>query len=364
MVRGSDVLARVGGDEFAAILSSVDAEHARSVAERFRIAMRSVSVPYGSAQVSIGWATAAEGADPAAVWRMADECLYSAKGAGGDAVAGTEYNVKDMMTSSRTSYVDLLSVVLVKRTVQTVFQPIVNVQNGSVLGYEALSRPEGYAPTASIDGMFDAARRTGYLAELDLLCRRAAIKRAAKLPAGSLLFLNISSGMLLKPSQALSQLLTLLGKAGRSPDTTVLEISEREHIRDLERLMIVVEEYRREGLRFAVDDLGEGHATFELMAASGAEFLKVGRTLTASATRADAMAAIRAAVIYAKATHAQVIAEGVENDRARDEVTGLGIVFGQGFSLGEPSLVEDIEHVVTGLVLRSRPRPGAPRQAG
>jgi EAL domain-containing protein (putative c-di-GMP-specific phosphodiesterase class I) len=170
--------------------------------------------------------------------------------------------------------------------------------------------------------------------------------------------------MLLKPTHTLSHLLSLLAKTGRSPGSTVLEISEREHIRDLERLMTVVEEYRREGLRFAVDDLGEGHTTFELMAASGAEFLKVGRTLTASATRSDAMAAIRAAVTYAKATHAQVIAEGIENDRARDEVRDLGIVFGQGFSLGEPTLVEDIEHVVPGLALRPRSRQGTPRQAG
>jgi EAL domain-containing protein (putative c-di-GMP-specific phosphodiesterase class I) len=268
-----------------------------------------------------------------------------------------------MVASSRTSYVDLLSVVLVKRNVQTVFQPIVDVHNGSVLGYEALSRPDGFAPTASIEGLFDAARRTGYLAELDLLCRRAAIRRAAKLPPGSLLFLNICSGMLLKPTHGLSHLLMLLAKAGRSPDSTVLEISEREHIRDLERLMNVVEEYRREGLRFAVDDLGEGHTTFELMAASGAEFLKLGRTLTASATRPDATAAIRAAVTYAKATHAQVIAEGIENDRARDQVARLGIGFGQGFSLGEPSPVEDVEHVVTGIVLRPRTRLAAPRPA-
>ena len=348
LVRGSDVIARVGGDEFAAILLGAGPGIAAHVAERFRTAVRAISLPVGRPRVSIGWATADGNADPASVWRTADDSLYAAKAAGGNQVRGAEYGAGDPTGHFHSSYIDLLSVVLLKRTVPTLFQPIVSLADGSVMAYEALARPDGFAPTASVDGLFDAARRTGYMAELDLLCRRAAIKRAAALPAASLLFLNVTPSMLLKPAHALPRLLGYIAKSGRSPHSIVLEISEREHIRDLERLVAVVGSYRKAGIRFAVDDLGEGHTTFELMAASGAEFLKLGRSLTISAARSDSMAAIKATVTFAQATGAEVIAEGIETDEVRDQMRALGIGYGQGFGLAEPVAPENLEHVLVG----------------
>jgi diguanylate cyclase (GGDEF)-like protein len=364
LVRGSDVLARVGGDEFAAILPDIEADNAARVAERFRTAMHALSVPFGRPLISVGWATAPAGVDPLAVWRTADECLYAAKRAGGDRVVGAEFSGNQVTMSSSPSHSGRLADVLSTRKVQTVFQPIVNLNDGTVIGYEALARPDGYAPTDSVDGLFDAARRAGRLPELDLLCRRVAIKQAAALPTESVLFINVCTGVLLKPTHRVAGLLLLLKKAGRPPELTVLEFSERERIGDLDLLMRVLESYRSEGVRFAIDDVGEGQATFELLAATRAEYVKLGRSLTMTASRAGSKAAIKAAVTFALATQATVIAEGVENEFACDQMRALGIEFGQGFGLGKPTLPDTIEDVVKGMSARAalRPlRPGADR---
>lgn len=364
LVRGSDVLARVGGDEFAAILPDIEADNTARVAERFRTAMHALPVQFGRPMISVGWATAPAGVDPLAVWKTADECLYAAKRAGGDRVVGAEFSGNDVTMSPSPSHSDRLADVLSTRSVQTVYQPIVNLNDGTVIGYEALARPDGYAPTDSVDGLFDAARRAGRVPEIDLLCRRVAIKQAAALPTVSVLFINVCAGVLLKPTHRVAGLLLLLKKAGRPPELTVLELSERERVADLDVLMRVLESYRSEGVRFAIDDVGEGHATFELLAATKAEFVKLGRSLTMTASRAGSKAAIQAAVTFARATKATVIAEGVENEFACDQMRALGIEFGQGFGLGKPTLPDAIEDVAEGMSARKalRPlRPGADR---
>ena len=69
------------------------------------------------------------------------------------------------------------------------------------------------------------------------------------------------------------------------PASVILEITEHERIRDYEVLARVLASYRAEGIRFALDDVGEGHSTLELLAASASEFLKLGRSLTMTSTK-------------------------------------------------------------------------------
>jgi EAL domain-containing protein (putative c-di-GMP-specific phosphodiesterase class I) len=326
--------------------------------------MHSLQIAFGPPMISVGWASAPAGVDPVAVWKTADECLYAAKRSGGDAVVGTQFSGGEVTASAGPSYTDLLSQVLAGRPLHTVYQPIIDVRDGTTIAYEALARPEGFTPTDSVDGLFEAARRAGRLTELDALCRVAALEGARSLPPDSILCLNVSAGALLRPTADAAELLRLLEKTGRSPQATILEISERERIRDLDHLMAVLATYRRQGVRIAIDDVGEGHTTFELLAASGAEYLKLGRTLTMAASRNGTRASILAAVTFARASGAVVIAEGVENEFACDQIRALGIEYGQGFGLGKPTAPADLEDTVLSMATRTalRPlRPGADR---
>ena len=121
--------------------------------------------------------------------------------------------------------------------------------------------------------------------------------------------------------------------------------------------------YRAEGFRFALDDVGEGHSTLELLIASGSEYLKLGRGLTMTSSRTGSRAGIAAVQAFAHATNAVLIAEGVENEFVSDQMKNVGIALGQGFGLGKPTLAADREDVGASLAGRaalSRFRPRKP----
>lgn len=353
IVRGWDVMARVGGDEFAALLPGVGVFGASLVAERMRSAMHALELPSGPVRITAGWSAAPAGADPMSVWQRADEALYRAKRAGGDLVDGSSYERGEAGDIVDRSYSDVVVRILDGGALFTMFQPIVNLVDGSVMGYEALARPEGFAAMDAVEAVFEAARTGGQIRDLDWICRRKAVEDAKRLPAGAALFLNMSAAALLDPVHGVDQLLLLLRAARRGPDTVVLEITEHERIRDYDALSRILSSYRAEGIRFAVDDVGEGHSTLELLAASAGEFLKLGRSLTITANRLGSRAAIEATLAFARASGALVIAEGVENEFVADVMKEAGIRFGQGFGLGRPTLAGDVEDVGAALTGRA-----------
>jgi hypothetical protein len=104
--------------------------------------------------------------------------------------------------------------------------------------------------------------------DLDWVCRRRAVDDAKQLPVGTTLFLNIGAAALLDPIHGVEQLLPLMGPAERAPQASVLEITEHERISDYDALDRVLASYRAEGIHFALDDVGWGHSTLELLAAS------------------------------------------------------------------------------------------------
>jgi diguanylate cyclase (GGDEF)-like protein len=364
LVRGWDVMARIGGDEFAALLPEVGVFGAQLVAERMRVAMHALVLSTGPVRITVGWSAAPAGADPLSVWQRADESLYQAKRAGGDRVAGSSYEGGEAADIAERSYSDVVTRVLGGGGVSTMFQPIVSLDDGTVMGYEALARPEGFAAMDSVEPVFEAARTGGQIRDLDWMCRRNAVEAARQLPAGVTLFLNISAAALLDPVHGVDQLLLLLNNAGRPPATVVLEITEHERIRDYEVLARILASYRAEGIRFALDDVGEGHSTLELLAASSSEFLKLGRSLTMTSTKVGSRAAMDATMAFARVSGAAVIAEGVENEFVADLMKAGGITLGQGFGLGKPTMAAEIEDVAGALANRAalsalRPRAAA-----
>jgi EAL domain-containing protein (putative c-di-GMP-specific phosphodiesterase class I) len=237
------------------------------------------------------------------------------------------------------------------------------------MGYEALTRPEGFAAMDSVEAVFEAARTGGQIRDLDWVCRKHAVEEARTLPPDVPLFLNISAAALMDPVHGVDQLLLLLTAVDRDPDTVVLEITEHERIRDYDALARVLASYRAEGIRFALDDVGEGHSTLELLAASSSEYLKLGRSLTMTSTRVGSRAAMDATMAFARVSGAVVIAEGVENEFVADLMKAGGIRLAQGFGLGRPTIASDVEDVATALTDRAalsalRPRAASAQLAG
>jgi diguanylate cyclase (GGDEF)-like protein/PAS domain S-box-containing protein len=359
LVRGWDVLARIGGDEFGALLPGVGPDEAAKVAERMRVAMH--SVPGAPAQISIGWATAPAGADPRTVWRAADASLYSAKRSGRDQVIGGEFAGDHLVRTSGPSNTETLAELFDGGPLTSVYQPIVGLGDGHVIGYEALARPARVGATDSVESLFGMARQTGRIRELDWLCRRVAVGGAGTLPAGATLFVNTSVSALLDPLHDVDQLLLLLSWARWPTSRVVLELGQHEPITDMHQLLEALASYRTFGVRFALDDVGEGHATLALLAAVRPEFVKVARSLTMTASRDASRHAIEATLAFGQSSGATTIAQGVENEFAADQMQAIGIEFGQGFGLAKPAAADALVDSEAEWAARAALRPLRPR---
>lgn len=328
-LREGDFMARLGGDEFAIIMPGCSASQASGVLMRL-IGATPDAVSAGVAQ----WDEIETGDELVA---RADAALLRAKRERRGGIVVDSHN--DTTTRSA-GLVARIESILDGRFLRSAYQPIVDLERNVVVGHEALLRPSGVAANTSVEELFAAAQRFGYARDLDWLSRRAALEGAASLAEDEVLFVNVSSWALLDPVHGSDQMLMLLRWVGRSPQRLVLEISEREIITNRQRLRAVLADYRAHGFRFALDDVGEGHSTLEVLAAAEPEYIKVARSLTEHLDERGPSSAVRAIATFAECNGADVIAEGISDTRMVSQVRQLGVRYGQGFALGMPRFIE------------------------
>ncbi|MEA2684499.1 MAG: hypothetical protein QOK05_2827 [Chloroflexota bacterium] len=354
-LRGRDVVARVGGDEFAALLLNADAAHAAAVADRMRQALRGLNVPFGHKRLSIGFAVGNAGSGYREVWGRADDALMRAKRLGRDRVeAAAEGPAAKAALPGQAGWAEMLPGLLAPGSIEAVYQPIVRLDDLSLVGWEALARPAGDDPGMSVEALFATAVRMGLGRDIDWFSRRAAVHGAGAIPEGVQLFINVSIPALLDPLHDVDQMMLLLRWARRSPWDIVLEISEREAVSDMKRFEEVLAEYRNFGFRFAMDDVGEGHSTLEVLAATSPEYIKIARSLTLGAESPGPRSAISALVAFGRSGNAMVVAEGIETPRDADLMQELGVDLGQGYAFGRPAARPDYLAVAPDSLTRRR----------
>jgi diguanylate cyclase (GGDEF)-like protein len=341
-LREVDLLARYGGEEFAVALPGCPLDAALAIVDR----LRGATTEGQTCSAGVACWDGEESAD--GLVARADAALYQAKLAGRNrsvaamAASGMDHDANSMVASMAgwTRWIGVVPRLIAERCIEAVYQPVVRLSTSEVCGYEALARPTGTSELTSVEGLFAAAQYRGLTRDLDWLCRRAAIEGAATIPAGIPLFVNVSVSALLDPLHDVDQMLLLLDYVGRSARDVVLEITEREAVPDMERFAEVLASHREHGFRFAIDDVGEGHSTLEVLAAAAPEYIKVARSMMIGARQAGARSAIRALVAFARSSGAEVIAEGIESEAERVLMLQLGVELGQGFALGQPRELE------------------------
>ncbi|HEV3233024.1 MAG TPA: bifunctional diguanylate cyclase/phosphodiesterase [Candidatus Dormibacteraeota bacterium] len=335
-LRQGDLLARQGGEEFSLVLPDCGPDDARLIADRLRSA-----VPHGQT-VSAGVAYWNGSETGSSLLGRADAALYEAKIAGRDrTVLAAPTGTRAELTDLPQSWAQMLPTVLEKRDIRFGYQPIVHLQDREVFAYEALARPHGLGVNLSVEGFFAAATRLGLGRDLDWMCRRICLESSREVITDKPLFMNIGVSSLLAPVHDVDQMLMLLEHSGWSPQEVVLEITERDQISDLDRFQQVLTAYRDEGFRFAIDDVGDGHSTLEVLAAGAPEFVKIAKRLTAGVGGPGARAAVEAVVAYANALGSQVIAEGIEDEYQLRLMSELGCHMGQGYALGRPQWLRE-----------------------
>ncbi|MDQ2817719.1 MAG: GGDEF domain-containing protein [Candidatus Eremiobacteraeota bacterium] len=225
---------------------------------------------------------------------------------------------------------------LAEGRIRTLFQPIVSLRDGSVFGYEALSRGPIGTRLETADALFRAAERSGGTRELERVCRFRAIASAASLPATAFLFLNISPHVLDDPNAGLSR--EIMEASHLVQERIVLEITEKEAIFDFERFKRALVHYNQQGFKVAIDDAGAGHNSLRAVTEVRPHFIKLDMALVRDIDRDGAKNALVSAIImFARRIDARVLGEGVETVEELVTLIELGVDYGQGFLLARPS---------------------------
>lgn len=232
-----------------------------------------------------------------------------------------------------------LSSLLESHALSAHFQPIVNLREARLHGYEALIRgPRGTA-LAMPDALFDAALRSGLLLTLEFECVRASLQTWVERRMSGKLFVNLSADALTSAvgGNRLESGLELLRQAGVPVSALVLELTEHERVGELEALRQATELLRLQGVQIALDDFGDGRSSLRLWSELRPDYVKIDKYFTRGvADDANKLQTYRAMMQIAETFGAELVAEGIETAADLRVVRDLGVRFGQGWQLGYP----------------------------
>lgn len=221
------------------------------------------------------------------------------------------------------------------RAIRSVYQPLVDLYSGEIVGYEALARgPEG-SSLERPDRLFQAARAAGMESELEWQCQRAALEGAleAGLSPGQALFLNLEPGV---PMGDRPDDLTRLSETALGRFPVVVELTERALTDRPRELLATVERLRSLGARIALDDVGADPRSLGLMPFLAPEVIKLDLRLVQDNPSSRVAEIVHAVSAEAELTGALVLAEGIETEAHRQTALALGARYGQGWLFGRP----------------------------
>ena len=350
-LRTGDRAFRTGGDEFALLLPGATVDAAAAVARRL-LAVWVDHRPERGSLLTRSFSAGASAcpvlaADRRQLLDQADAALSWAKRHGRTSVEVFD-PVRHRKANAAASVVEQGSLgvaeVIARRLLRPVYQPIIDLRNGRVVGSEGLIRPAPGSGFANPGELFDAAEAAGRTVELDLACLEIVAAAAASTMSGdSVLTLNLSPRTLEADDFSAGALVALVRKAGLDPSRVVLELTEREQIEEMERLRRNVAACRGAGFRLAADDVGAGNAGLRLLSQLQFDIVKIDLSLVQGGAIHEASKSVVGALQdLARRWGASVIAEGIETPEQLRIVRELEIAAGQGYLLGRPMSAEDL----------------------
>jgi len=226
------------------------------------------------------------------------------------------------------------------RQCSVVFQPIVDLASSQIVGFEALARGPRDSPFAMPTAMFQYAYEVGRAAELDWVCRAAAVSAAlnAALPPDFTLFVNAEPVAL--RTECPPDLLETI-RTGASQLNIVVELTERYLADDPAAVLDAVAAARAEGLGIAIDDIGAEPASLAMMPLVHPDVIKLDLSLIQGSPDIAVARTINGVLAEVERTGAIVLAEGVETSAHAEMALAMGATMGQGWRYGRPRPLSD-----------------------
>jgi diguanylate cyclase (GGDEF)-like protein/PAS domain S-box-containing protein len=350
-LRDGDTLARVGGDEFVAVLADIpDVGECERVLERLLVAAsQPVSLTGRLLQVSGSLGAALfpqDGSEADTLLRHADQAMYQAKQAG-----KRRYQLfdvaQDISTRQRVESRARVAQALAQREFVLHFQPKVNLRLGRVVGAEVLVRWQDPQRGLLAPGLFlpdiEGHPLSAQLGDWVLgaaLAQLADWRRAGfRLP----LSVNISAHHLQQPHFVSRLAEHLRAHPQVVPTDLELEVLETSALEDIPRVSALMRECQAMGVSFALDDFGTGYSSLTYLKRLPASVLKIDQSFVRDMLGSqDDLAIVQGVIGLAKAFGREVIAEGVETRAHADALQRLGCELAQGYGVARPMSAQQL----------------------
>lgn len=220
------------------------------------------------------------------------------------------------------------------------FQPIFPIHDLSTpYAHECLVR--GATPDGSVISpgqLFDAAQSATLLFQLDRAARAANVRNATKAGVSGNLFINFAPSSIYDPDSCLRSTIDVVEECNLDRSNVVFEVTETEKVRSTEHLSNILESYRASGFRVALDDVGSGYSTLNLLPELRPDIIKIDRELVDHVDGDKFKQAIVSKLIaLAKQLEIQVVAEGIERREELEFLAEHDVDYVQGYLLGRPA---------------------------
>jgi EAL domain-containing protein (putative c-di-GMP-specific phosphodiesterase class I)/GGDEF domain-containing protein len=227
--------------------------------------------------------------------------------------------------------------IIEQRLLTARFQPIVQMQNGDILGYEGLIRGPSDSPLHSPVNLFKAAWENNLTVTVEHLCRRIVLEQFAAQKLPGKLFLNVSPECLLQRDVRYGETLDYIHELGINPERVIIELTEYQPTHDYALLCEAVIHYREMGFEIAIDDLGEGFSSLRLWSELKPDYVKIDMHFIQGIDHDPVKAQfVRSIQSIAEKSGTRVVAEGIETQAELLAVRDLGVACGQGYHIARP----------------------------
>lgn len=346
-LRKSDVLARLGGDQFAIILPEVDAEQGFFVANKLHTALsdKVFELPVGKLRCSASFSMVAfpnDGKSMEEISEAMDMVLHKAKTHGKNQVM-TADSLEDRTMATVFKQGDFLRSALREDRIEAFLQPIVDVQTKQIIAFEVLVRIRDGEVIVPASEFIEVAEELGMAKELDCEVFRKGLAHYAKVCAlhpQARFFFNLFPRSF-HDLDWVRGIPEMARNAGVPCDKLVLEITEREALPNLTQVRAVLEDLRASHISVALDDFGSGFSSFLYLKYLSVDYVKIEGSFVRNMV-ADERDRIIVEQINAMAHRfgLKTVAEFVEDQATAQMLAEIGVDYAQGYYFGRPALPE------------------------